>query len=126
MNSHVKQSLNLVLLAGSLGGLSAASSAALAQAQAHDHAVHSAQTAPADAAEAWAEGEVRRVNKAAGTLTLRHGELRSVGMPPMTMVFSVDNTQNLEGLAEGDKVRFTVRKAGSQLIVTRLQKAPAP
>ncbi|MFN4327468.1 MAG: copper-binding protein [Limnobacter sp.] len=124
MNSHVKQSLNLVLLAGSLGGLSAASSAALAQA--HDHAGHSAQTAPADAAEAWAEGEVRRVNKAAGTLTLRHGELRSVGMPPMTMVFSVDNTQNLEGLAEGDKVRFTVRKAGSQLIVTRLQKAPAP
>lgn len=78
----------------------------------------------ADSAEVAAplsQGEVRKVDLAAQKITLRHGPIQSVGMPPMTMVFSVREAVLLEGVKVGDKVRFQVEKQGNQYVVTELQ-----
>jgi len=63
-----------------------------AQATAHDHAAHGAQSAATAAAAArpdLSEGEVTRWDARTSKVTLRHGELKNLGMPPMTMVFQL-------------------------------------
>ena len=69
------------------------------------------------------QGEVRKVDAAAQKITLRHGPIASIGMPPMTMVFEVENVQLLEGVSAGEKVNFQVQKQGNRYIVTELQVA---
>lgn len=71
-----------------------------------------------------AEGEVRKVDLAAGKVTLRHGEIRNLEMPPMTMVFGVADPGVLHQLKVGDKVRFTAQRRGGAIVITSL--APAP
>lgn len=71
-----------------------------------------------------AEGEVRKVDKAAGKITLRHGEIKSLDMPPMTMVFEVKDRAWLDKVKAGDKVKFTAAKEGGQYVVTDLQAQP--
>ena len=79
------------------------------------------------AASAWAgasdtvQGEVRRVDKSAKKITLKHGELKNLGMPPMTMAFAVKDPALLEKVKQGDTVSFTVEKAGSSYTVTMLE-----
>ena len=70
-----------------------------------------------------AEGEIRKVDKDAQKLTIRHGEIKSLDMPPMTMVFRVKNAQMLEAVKPGDKVRFDAQKEGGQYVVTRIERA---
>jgi len=69
------------------------------------------------------QGEVRRIDLAGGKVTLRHGPIANLGMPPMTMVFVVSEKAQLEGLAVGDKVQFVADKQGSQYVVTELKAA---
>jgi Cu(I)/Ag(I) efflux system periplasmic protein CusF len=70
-------------------------------------------------------GEVRRIDKERGKVTLRHGELKSVEMPPMTMVFAVRDPQQLDALKVGDRVAFKVtKKSDGALLVTDIQPAP--
>jgi Cu/Ag efflux protein CusF len=69
------------------------------------------------------QGEVRKIDPAGQKVTLRHGPIQSVGMPPMTMVFSVQEAALLEGVKVGDKVRFQVEKQGTRYVVTELQVA---
>lgn len=54
-----------------------------------------------------AEGEVRRTNPAGQEITLKHGEIKNLDMPPMTMVFKVKDPALLADIKAGDKVRFT-------------------
>jgi Cu(I)/Ag(I) efflux system protein CusF len=68
-----------------------------------------------------AEGEVRRIDRDTGRLTLRHGEIRHLEMPAMTMVFQVQTLGLLDGLKVGDKVRFRAERAGSGYQVTQLE-----
>ena len=56
------------------------------------------------------EAEVRKVDLGAGKVTLRHGEIKNLGMPPMTMVFQVKDKAFLNGLKAGDSVKFTADK----------------
>lgn len=70
------------------------------------------------------EGEVTKLDKAQGRVTLRHGEIRNLDMPPMTMVFRVRDPKMLEGVAVGDKVRFAAEKLGGHYTVTAIVKAP--
>lgn len=80
-------------------------------------------SAPALAcAEPLAEGEVRKVNKDAGKLTIRHGELKNLDMPPMTMVFRVKDPAMLDQVQAGDKVRFTAEKIEGQYTVVEMEK----
>jgi uncharacterized cupredoxin-like copper-binding protein/Cu/Ag efflux protein CusF len=65
------------------------------------------------------EAEVRKVDMAAGKVTLRHGEIKNLDMPPMTMVFQVKDRAFLSGLKAGDRVNFTADKVkGAYTVLT--------
>ncbi len=67
------------------------------------------------------EADVRSIDRDARKLTLRHGEIANLGMPPMTMVFQVRQPALLDNLKSGDRVRVTVEKNGNAFIVTDLE-----
>ena len=69
-------------------------------------------------------GEVTKLDKSAGKVTLKHGEIKNLDMPPMTMVFRVSNPRWLDDLAVGNRVRFTAEKVDGQYTVTSVSKAP--
>jgi Cu(I)/Ag(I) efflux system periplasmic protein CusF len=83
-------------------------------------------TVPATAASAaaTADGEVRKVDKDARKLTIRHGEIKSLDMPPMTMVFQVKDRAILDRVKAGDRIRFTVEDSATGLVVTEVRPAP--
>jgi Cu/Ag efflux protein CusF len=70
------------------------------------------------------EGEVKKIDKAQGRITLKHGDIKHLDMPPMTMVFRVSDPKMLDSVAVGDKVRFAADKVGGNYTVTALSKAP--
>lgn len=84
---------------------------------------HPAASASASTANAMplTEGEIKKVDKSAGKLTIKHGELKNVGMPPMTMVFRVRDAAMLDQVRAGDKVRFAVERSGDAITVTRME-----
>lgn len=67
------------------------------------------------------EGEIRKIDKDTGKLTIKHGEIKNLGMPPMTMAFRVKEASMLEKVKAGDAVRFNVEKIGGQYTVTALE-----
>ena len=79
-----------------------------------------AQTAanPADTVEA----EVRKVDKENKKITLKHGEIKNLDMPPMTMVFQVNDAALLDKVQAGDKVKFRAVNEAGKLTVTDIQK----
>ncbi len=95
---------------------------AWAQQKADDHGAH--HPAAAAAAAEMTEGEVRKVDKEAKRLTIKHGEIKSLDMPPMTMVFHVKEGALLDKVKAGDKIRFAVEKSTSGFVVTDIRPAP--
>lgn len=75
------------------------------------------------AAAQSADGEVRKIDKAQGKITLRHGEIKNLEMPPMTMVFRVQDPSMLDRVAVGDKVKFDAAKIDGNYTVTAISKA---
>lgn len=67
------------------------------------------------------DGEVRKIDKEAGKFTIRHGEIKHLEMPPMTMVFVARDKSMLDKVKAGDKVRFMAIHENGQMIVTELQ-----
>jgi Cu(I)/Ag(I) efflux system periplasmic protein CusF len=80
-------------------------------------------THAAQAGSAMADAEVRKVDKDAKKITLKHGEIKSLDMPPMTMVFQVKDPAMLDKVQAGDKVRFQAEKAGNSFVVTAIEVA---
>jgi Cu/Ag efflux protein CusF len=82
---------------------------------------------PAPAAKAMAveptDGEVRKVDKANGRITLKHGEIKNLGMAPMAMQFEVRDRALIDKLKAGDKVRFKAAFEGGKYFVTEIQLA---
>jgi Cu(I)/Ag(I) efflux system periplasmic protein CusF len=79
------------------------------------------------AGAAWAQvaltdAEVTKVDKSGGKLTLKHGEIKNLDMPPMTMSFRVSDPKWLETLAAGQKVRIAVEKVNGQYTVVQLER----
>ena len=70
------------------------------------------------------DGEVHKVDKGAAKVTIKHGEIKNLEMPPMTMVFQVTDAALLDKLKAGDKVKFRAEKAGSGYVVTAIEAAP--
>ena len=75
---------------------------------------------------AWAQtpstpGEVTKLDKAGGRVTLKHGEIKNLDMPPMTMVFRVADTKLLDNLAVGDRIRFSAEKGPSGYVITAIE-----
>lgn len=92
----------------------------------HDHHnMPATESASASAAPLpWVEAEVRRVDTAAGKISLRHGDIPNLDMPGMTMVFQMQETSQLNGLKAGDQVRFTAVQAQGAYVVQQIEKAP--
>ena len=93
---------------------------ALAQTAPHD-SHHGASVATPANANAYSEGEVRKVDKAAKKITLKHGEIKNLDMTPMTMVLQVQDAALLEKVKAGDQVRFTADKVGGAYIVLSIE-----
>ncbi len=81
-----------------------------------------ASAVAANPAASLSEGEIRRLDPESGKLTIRHGEIRNLDMPPMTMVFTARDKALLTGLKVGDRIRFVAVKEGGQYLVTDIQK----
>ena len=75
----------------------------------------------AHAAGEMAEAEVRKVDKAQAKVTLKHGEIKALDMPPMTMVFQVKDKAWLDTLKPGDKVRFSAINESGRYTVTAIE-----
>ena len=67
------------------------------------------------------DAEVRKVDKDAKKITLKHGEIKNLGMPPMSMVFQVKDPAMLEKVKAGDKVQFTADNINGALTVITLE-----
>ena len=89
-----------------IAGLALAASAGLSLAQA-----------------ATTEGEVRKVDAAQRKITLKHGEIKNLDMPPMSMAFAVRDPSVLAKLKPGDKVRFAADKIDGVYTVTAIELA---
>ena len=82
-----------------------------------------AASASVPAGTPFAEGEIRKIDKENGKLTIRHGPLKNLDMPGMTMVFQVQDPAVLEKVQVGDKVQFTADKIDGKFTVTGLEAA---
>ena len=68
-----------------------------------------------------ADGEIRKVDKDAKKITIKHGPLPNLDMPPMTMVFQVKDSALLDKVKAGDKVKFQAEKVGGAYTVTKIE-----
>ena len=66
-------------------------------------------------------GEVKKIDLEAGKVTLKHGEIKHLDMPGMTMVFTVRDKGLLATVKPGDKIKFMAVSEGGKLIVTDIQ-----
>ena len=88
-----------------------------------DHSTHHAALAAPQASAPMAEGEVRKIDKEQGKVTLRHGPIANLEMPGMTMVFKVADPKMLDNLKEGDKVKFSADRLNGAITVTAIEVA---
>ena len=65
---------------------------------------------------------MRKIDKAQGKITLKHGEIKNLDMPGMTMVFRVSDATLLDRVQEGDKAGLSADKIGGQFTVTGIEK----
>ncbi len=72
---------------------------------------------------AMVEGEVRKVDKDAKKITIKHGPLTKLDMPAMTMVFQVRDPAMLDQVKAGDKIKFDAEKVGGAFTVTKIEPA---
>lgn len=114
-------------LAIALAAASTASTAAFAQDSHAGHGGHgqqAAHAAPAPAAAAeLTEGEVKKIDKDAGKITLRHGEIKNLGMAAMTMVLRVKDTAMVDQVKVGDKIRFAADRVNGAVTIMQMQPA---
>ncbi len=97
----------------------------------HSAAVQAAATPPGDAAILVAQasttdmtdGEIRKVDKDTKKITIRHGEIKNLDMPGMTMLFQVKDPVMLDMVKPGDKVKFKAEKLGGGVVVTEIEIA---
>lgn len=93
---------------------------------ASEHAGHGAMPShtAAPAASKMVDGQVKKVDKAAGKVTLAHGPLANLGMDmPMTMVFRVKDAAWLDQMKEGDRIRFMADNVNGAITVVQFERA---
>lgn len=98
------------------------SAPALAQQQPQDHSAHGYAAVAAQKGAAT-EGEVRKVDKEAKKITLKHGPITNLEMPAMTMVFQVADPAMFDRVKPGDKVRFVADKVNGTITLTSIEPA---
>jgi Cu(I)/Ag(I) efflux system periplasmic protein CusF len=94
---------------------------AITQADATQDTLQLAQTHAR--ATPMSEGEVRKIDKEAGKITIKHGPIANLEMPGMTMVFRVKDPAMLDQVKEGDKIQFVADRINGALTVTQMESA---
>lgn len=84
-------------------------------------AVTSVYSVMAVAQEASSSGEVRRVDPAAGKITIKHGAIADMQLPAMTLVYR-SSPDLLKDIKPGDKITFTAKREGDKYVVTQIKK----
>ena len=103
---------------------------AIAQQKPADHSAHHPAAAASATASAIAsaadmtEGEIRKIDRKTKKITIKHGDIRNLDMPAMTMAFQVIDASKLKKLKAGDKILFVVEKRATGLVVTDIRPAP--
>ena len=110
-----------LLVLGTATALAQAPATAAADSHSSHHPAAAASTTPQ--AE-LSEGEITRWDPRTLRLTLKHGEIKNLEMPPMTMVFRVADASVVGDLKPGDKVRFRAEQVSGAYHVQRIEKAP--
>lgn len=67
------------------------------------------------------DGEVKKVDLETGKVTIKHGEIKHLDMPGMTMVLTVKDKTLLTNIKPGEKINFMVINEGGKLVVTDIQ-----
>lgn len=93
----------------------------LAYAADHKDTEAKAGTAASAPAVPLTEGEVKKIDKGANKITLKHGDIKNLEMPGMTMALRVRDPALLEKLQAGDKVKFKAERVGGAILVTEIQ-----
>ena len=75
------------------------------------------------AAASMTDGEVRKIDKDTSKITIKHGEIKHLEMPGMTMVFNAKDKSLLDKVQVGDKVSFMVVSEGGKMVVTAIEPA---
>ena len=78
------------------------------------------ETPKASAAVPMSDGVVRKIDK----VTIKHGPLQNLAMPPMTMVFRVKDPAMLDRMKEGDTIKFVADKVDGAFTLTRIEVVP--
>jgi Cu(I)/Ag(I) efflux system protein CusF len=76
---------------------------------------------PMAAAPAMTDGEIRKIDKETGKITIKHGEIKHMDMPPMTMVFHAKDKAMLDKVQVGQKVQFVVIQEPGKMVITDIQ-----
>jgi Cu(I)/Ag(I) efflux system periplasmic protein CusF len=79
-------------------------------------------SAVAQTALEMTEGEIRKVDANTQKITIKHGFIKNLDMPGMTMVFVAKDKTQLDGLATGDKVQFAVEMVNGKFTVIEIKK----
>ncbi len=95
--------------------------AAMALAPAAFATNHQADTPPAVSSTDATQGEVRKIDVDARKITIKHGEIKNLGMPAMTMVFVAKDPAMLEKVKVGDSVRFTADRVNGAITLTSIE-----
>lgn len=112
------------VIAASLAGLISLLPLAALAANEHDaHAGNMANQSRAPAEAPMSEGVVKKIDKAAGKVTIAHGPLLNLNMPAMTMAFRVKDATWIDQMAVGGKIRFVAEDMGGTLTVVRFEAA---
>ncbi len=89
----------------------------------NDHSSHNHPATNQVATADLTDGEVRKIDKETGKITLKHGVIKNLDMPGMTMVFQVKDKALLDKIQPGDKIRFRAESENGKLVVTAIQPA---
>jgi Cu/Ag efflux protein CusF len=111
------------VIALALAAAALAAGLAAAQTPHLDHSSPAHATMAQAPAATLADGEVRKIDKDAGKITLKHGPIKSLDMPPMTMVFQVKDRAFLDKVKAGDKVKFAAEEKSGAYVVTSIDAA---
>jgi Cu/Ag efflux protein CusF len=75
------------------------------------------------ASSSMSSGEVKKIDKDAGKVSIKHGPLKNLEMPAMTMVFRVKDAAMLDQFKPGDQINFLAEKVNGSLTVTKIESA---
>lgn len=110
---NTMKSLTIVLVLLLISGFSGT---ALSEEKQGDAGIHESP-----ASIEMTDGVIRKIDKTNSKITIKHGEIKNLDMPGMTMVFQVKHPDLLDTVQVGDKVKFRAEKSGSAFVVTDIQ-----